>query len=243
MDTRPVGRIDHSVDSLADLRIEGQTLDALVGAIGHLAVKALNGWDAAATSLATGDEVATYGATDERVNPVDQAQYDAGKGPCVDALNTGEMQYFDGTNEQPRWRQFAEVAADHGVYSVFSIPLKLGGESVGAINLYSGERDALRPGHREEGALIAAQASITVANARAFIGKEAQVAQLEEALETRTMIGQATGLVMAQENLSSDEAFQKLVALSQNTNIKLRDLAQRYVTAWGEKLPSRKEDA
>ena len=236
MDARPVGRIDGRVNSLEDLRLEGQTLDRLIGTIGRLAVESLSGWDAAATSLATGDEVATYGATDDRVNPVDQAQYDAGKGPCVDALNSGESQYFDGNTVPARWRQFAKVASDHQVYSVLSLPLKLGGESVGAINLYSSERDALRPGHREEGSLFAAQAAITVANARDFIDKEAQVAQLEEALQTRTMIGQATGLVMAQEGLSSDEAFQKLVKVSQKANIKLREIAQDYIETWSENM-------
>ena len=241
MDTRPTGHIDHAVNSLADLRLEGQSIDALLEIIGHLAVKALKGWDAAGTSLVAGGEVATYGTTDERINPADQAQYDAGRGPCVDAIKTGEMQYFDGTTDQPRWRQFAEVAGDHEIYSVFSLPLKIDGEAVGAINLYSRERDALRPGHREEGSLFAAQAAVTLANAQAFLDKEAQVEQLEEALETRTMIGQATGLLMAQEGVSSDEAFQKLVSLSQTSNTKLREIAQRYVAAWVEESASPKE--
>jgi hypothetical protein len=228
-----------SVNSLAELRLEGQTIDSIVGHIGRLGVDALKGWDAAATSLATGNELATYGATDERVNPVDQGQYDLGKGPCVDAIKTGEIQYFDGTSDQPRWRQFAEVAADHEVYSVFSLPMRVDDDVVGAINFYSRERDALRPGHREEGSVFAAQAAVAVANARAYLGKEHQVGQLEDALETRTLIGQATGLLMAQESLTSDEAFQKLVHVSQNTNIKLREIAQRYVEKWAESMDTR----
>jgi AmiR/NasT family two-component response regulator len=46
------------------------------------------------------------------------------------------------------------------------------------------------------------------------------------------MIGQATGLLMAQEGLTSGEAFQRLVRVSQNANIKLREIAQRYVRSW-----------
>lgn len=60
--------------------------------------------------------------------------------------------------------------------------------------------------------------------------------QLEEALATRTTIGQAVGLLMAQEALTSEEAFTKLVHVSQNANIKLCDIAQRYVEAWEEKV-------
>ena len=241
MNQRPQGQVEQPVNSLAELLLEGTTIDSIVGNIGRLAVGSLKGWDAAGTSLVTLDQIATYGTTDERINPVDQAQYDSGKGPCIDAATGGEVQYFDGTSVEPRWRQFAEVAAAHDVYSVFSFPLKLDDVVIGAINLYSTERDALRPGHREEGLLFAAQAAIAVANARAYLDKELQVSQLEEGLETRTMIGQATGLLMAQEGLTSQEAFQKLVAVSQNANIKLRDIAQRYVHAWEQKASELKD--
>jgi transcriptional regulator with GAF, ATPase, and Fis domain len=235
MDNRPAGQIDQSVNSLSELRLETQTIDSIMKHIDRLAVAALQGWDAAAASLITGDQAATYGTTDERINAVDQAQYDNNKGPCIDALKTGEIQYFDGDNVEPRWRQFAETAADSGVYSTLSFPMRLDGEVIGALNFYSRERDAMRPGHREEGSVFAAHASVALSNAQAYLAKDAEVSQLADGLQTRTMIGQATGLLMAQEGLTSDEAFQKLVSVSQNTNIKLREIAQRYVEAWEEK--------
>ena len=235
MDQRPTGEISYAVNSLADLELEGQALDSIGEHVGRLAVQSLSGWDAAAMSLATGHEVATYGTTDERINAVDQAQYDTNRGPCVDAASTGETQYFNGEAVEPRWRQFAETAADNGVYSVLSFPMKLKGEVIGALNFYSRERDAIRPGHREEGSMFAAQAAVAIANARALMARDAKVGQLEEGLQSRTMIGQATGLLMAQEGLSSDEAFQKLVHVSQTANIKLRDIAQRYVDAWEQR--------
>ena len=238
MERRPAGEIDHAASSLAELELEGQTLDSLAEHVGRLGVQALNGWDAAALSLVSGTQVATYGTTDERINPVDQAQYDADRGPCVDAIKSGEPKYFDGTTSEPRWRQFAETAADNGVYAVLSFPLRIRGEAVGALNFYSRERDAIRPGHREEGAVFAAQAAVAIANARTLLAKDAQVSQLQDGLHSRTMIGQATGLLMAQEGLSSEEAFQKLVHVSQTSNVKLRDIAQRYVQAWEQQAAS-----
>lgn len=117
-------------------------------------------------------------------------------------------------------------------------PLMMDDQLIGALNLYSRQRDAIRSGDREEGSLFAAHAAIAVANVEAYLAKEAQIEQLQEGLQTRTMIGQATGLLMAQEGLTSDEAFQKLVNVSQNANIKLREIAQRYVSAWEEKTRS-----
>lgn len=233
-DHRPSGKLERPAGSLAELRLEHETLDSVLGHVGRLGVAVLEGWDAAATSLVEREKVATFGSTDERVNPLDQCQYDNGRGPCVDALR-GEVQYFDGNEFDPELRQFAQVAADHDVYSVLSFPLRLGDEVIGGLNFYSRERDALRHGQREEGSLFAAQAAVTVANAKTLRDATAQIAQLEEALQTRTLIGQATGLLMAQEGLTSDEAFQRLVKISQSANLKLRDIAHRYVETWESK--------
>ena len=169
------------------------------------------------------------------INRVDQSQYETWRGPCVDALEKDEAQYFDGTDVEPSWRQFADVAGDAGIYSVLSFPLRLDGEIMGALNFYSEERDALRQGQLEEGYLFAAQAAVTLANVKSVSERGEQVAQLQAGLETRTMIGQATGLLMAQEGLSSADAFQKLVKASQGTNLKLRDVAKRFVDAWEKK--------
>lgn len=231
---RPAGNVERPVNSLADLRFDHQTLDSILAEVGRLGLRTLEGWDAAAATLVERDRVATFGSTDPRVNPVDQCQYDSSRGPCVDSLN-GDIHYFNSADIEPRWRQFADVAADHDVYSVLSFPLHLDGEVIGALNFYSRERDAIRPGQREEGSLFAAQAAVTIGNAKTMVEANDQVAQLEEALQTRTMIGQATGLLMAHEGLTSEEAFRKLVTASQNANIKLREIAQRYVASWESK--------
>jgi hypothetical protein len=230
---RPSGHVARPISSLADLHLPEETLDTILGHIGRLGVDTLEGWDAAATSLVEGNKVATFGTTDQRIDPIDQSQYETGKGPCVYALG-GDVMYFDGDPEEPRWRQFAEAAATQGVYSVVSFPLKLGEEVMGALNFYSNERDALRPGQREEGLLYAGQAAVALSNAKQYMAQGSQISHLEQGLETRTMIGQATGLLMAQEGLTSEEAFQKLVAVSQTSNLKLRDIAQRYVDVWEE---------
>ncbi len=124
---------------------------------------------------------------------------------------------------------------------MMSFPLKLCDEVIGALNFYSRERDALRRGQREEGSLFAAQAAVAVANAKSYSDAATAVSQLKDALESRTMIGQATGLLMALEGMTSDEAFQKLVYVSQNSNLKLRDIARRYVEAWEKRAEPQRQ--
>lgn len=231
---RPEGRTEHPVTALSELRIADHTLDSLVEHVASVAMATLPGWDAAAATVIEGERVATFGITDERVAAIDQSQYENGAGPCVDSSD-GELRYWDGESTEPRWKAFAEAAEAEGIHSVASFPLKFGDDIVGALNFYSRERSALHPGQREEALLYAAQAAVALANARDFEAQGAQVKQLEEGLQTRTMIGQATGILMAQEGLSSEEAFQRLVHVSQASNLKLRDIAQRYVEAWEKK--------
>jgi hypothetical protein len=238
MGDRPVGSVSKPVHSLADLHLNEETLDSVMLHIGRLGVAALPGWDAAAASLVLGNKTATFGTTDNRIDPIDQWQYDSQRGACVDAIKTGKIQYFNGTSIPERWRQFAEVAGDAGVYSVLSFPMQVGEEVVGALNFYSSERDALRSGQKEEGSLYAAQAAVTLANAKEFFARGEQVQQLEDGLVTRTMIGQATGLLMAQDGLTSEEAFEKLVRVSQASNLKLREIAERYIESWEKKTAS-----
>lgn len=232
MSERPSGSIDRTVDSLSEVPLSDESLDSLLGHIGRLGVRVLDGCDAAATSIVEHDRVASFGITDERINRVDQSQYDNDAGPCVDAIKKGEIQYFDGTDIHPTWRDFAEDAEGAEVRSVMSFPIELDGSTLGAINFYSSRRDAFRQGQREEGLVFASHAAISLVNLKEFNAARRQAEQLEEALQTRTMIGQATGLLMAQDGLTSAEAFQKLVHVSQNSNIKLREIASRYVEAW-----------
>jgi transcriptional regulator with GAF, ATPase, and Fis domain len=242
--SRPSGYLErqNSITSLAALDLSEQSIDTVLGEIGRIATSLLDGWDYAAGSIAEGDVVASYGVTDERVNAVDQAQYDAGAGPCLDSLRKGRSEYFDGTPKEG-WQHFAEVAAAHGVRSVLSFPMRVGEHTIGALNFYSTEAEALQPGQREEGFAYAANAAVVLSNVKQLAETKHEVAQLEEGLKTRTMIGQATGLLMAQEGLTSEEAFAKLVKVSQAANIKLRDIAQRYVDSWEESVNEGQDSA
>ena len=56
-----------------------------------------------------------------------------------------------------------------------------------------------------------------------------EIDTLKEALRTRTVIGQAVGLLMHESTLTADAAFQKLVETSSHTNVKLRQIAESLV--------------
>jgi transcriptional regulator with GAF, ATPase, and Fis domain len=67
---------------------------------------------------------------------------------------------------------------------VLSFPLKLEEQPIGALNFYSSEKDAARPGQREEGMLFASQAAIAVANLRERASMESHSSILKKVSRT-----------------------------------------------------------
>jgi AmiR/NasT family two-component response regulator len=77
---------------------------------------------------------------------------------------------------------------------------------------------------------------VAVANARAYAKAYAVIDQLQEALQSRDVIGQAKGIIQAREHCGPDDAFERLRDISQHRNIKLRDLAKAVVESPDEML-------
>lgn len=77
--------------------------------------------------------------------------------------------------------------------------------------------------------VFAAQAAIVLANAQAYWDARTLSEQMSEAMEHRSTIEQAKGIIMAGGGRNADEAFQVLVRASQRENRKLRDVAAEIV--------------
>ena len=60
---------------------------------------------------------------------------------------------------------------------------------------------------------------------------EAEVAQLKDALVRRQQIGVATGLLAQRFAISPERAWSLLVRLSQNSHVKVREIAQSVIEA------------
>jgi len=67
--------------------------------------------------------------------------------------------------------------------------------------------------------------------ATALEDARAEITTLNEALRTRTTIGEAIGLLMHEKTLTAEAAFAHLVEVSSHTNIKVREIAGRMVEA------------
>jgi GAF domain-containing protein len=173
----------------------------------------------------------TQARSEAFVEEIDDLQYETGEGPCLESIKTGDMYYVNCTPDEDRWKEFCDLAAHHGVGSVLSFPLRAQVHALGALNLYSMEVDGFSEGDKDMAKIFAAQASIAVANAQLYDDSQMLVDNLYDAMASRGVIEQAKGIIIERENCSPEEAFETLKKASQDTNVKLRDIAARLVEA------------
>ncbi|MCW2736031.1 GAF and ANTAR domain-containing protein [Nocardioides sp.] len=168
----------------------------------------------------------TTAASDDRAAIVDERQYGAGHGPCLEAMRTGLVVDVPDQEADQRWGAYRLAALGLGVRCSVSLPLIVDTESVGALNLYDFQRAGSFDGDaRLRAEVFAAQASTALTLALRFNDQAERSRQLVEALYARSMIDQAVGILMAQQSCDARTAFTLLRARSQSANRKLRLVA------------------
>ncbi len=214
--------------TLSRVNMTDGDLESLLDNVARLAVDQLDGCDMACVTLIGPDGPTTAAFTDPAAPEIDTAQYATGRGPCLQAFEIGTVMRIDDTKLDERWPEFSAAALEHGVRSTLSLPLRTETESIGALNLYSNSVDAF-DGDEQVAAVFVAHAASTLANAQAYWAAHTLSQQLQEALTSRAVIEQAKGILMREQHCDADEAFEQLKRESQNTNRKLREVAQALV--------------
>ena len=98
-----------------------------------------------------------------------------------------------------------------------------------SLNLYSRSQVDLSARQTGLATTFAAQLAATLQSVDAYTSTAKLAQNLAEAMRSRAVIEQAKGILMADERITDEEAFQRLAALSQHANVKLRDVARRLV--------------
>ena len=217
------------VEQLVSLsRTVGDDSDIALQRIADLAVAQLDGCDMAGVTLVHDDQGTTAVFTDDEAPEIDEAQYETGHGPCLDAYRTGSILRIDETLDDDRWPEFVEAASGHGVRSTLSLPLRADEGVIGALNLYSRTPHAFAD-NEQMATVFVAHAAAALANAQAYTAARTLSEQLRTALESRAVIEQAKGVLMRDHKCDAEEAFEMLKHASQHTNQKLRDVAASIV--------------
>jgi GAF domain-containing protein len=196
-----------------------ETLDKVV----LVATELISACELVCISVVRRGSIDTPAASDEQLRHVDELQFELKEGPCYDALHTHETVRSADLRSDSRWPRWGPlVAAEAGVLSIVSFRLFTAEDTLGAMNLYSRTAGAFDEDDLHDGYALAAHVAVALAAAE-------NVENLETAIDNRTVIGRAEGILMERFDLTSAQAFAVLRRVSQHRNVRLHRVADELV--------------
>ena len=189
----------------------------------EFAVRGVPGAEYASVTEVTGTRrPRTTACSDDRPFEWDQLQYEHGEGPCLEAIATNGVVLAQDLPAETRWPRFARAIVEQTpARSILSFRLLVTERSRAGLNLYSTRPRAFTDQSVATGAMFAAYASMALLAA----ARHETINHLTRALETNREIGVAMGILMANGELTNEQAFDQLRTASQNLNRKLHDIA------------------
>jgi GAF domain-containing protein len=230
--------VDELLRALSRVVLADRTLEEVLGEITDIARVSIPGSESTSITLIRDDRGFTAAHSGEMALAADELQYEKGYGPCLDAGRGNVVLRVDDMRTETRWPDYAAKVQAEGVRSSLSVPLPYQGTSIGALNNYSTEPSAFATPESLAAALEAAETiAVVVSNADAHAQLGEQARNMRLAMDSRAVIEQAKGVLMAQRHIDADEAFDVLREASQRYNRKLRDIAHGIVASTQDRDP------
>ncbi len=224
------------VDALTGSDAHGRDVTQLMQLVVHTAKATIADCDSAGVTVVQEGTPFTSAWTDERTLAVDRDQYDVDDGPCLHAVRTESCVRVTVSEAAELWPDFTRAATADGVLAFLACPLVVDGTRFGALNLYSRSLDGFGDHDEAIATLISRIASGLVAGQLRQHRSATLISQLEEAIASRAVIEQAKGAIAVVRQVSPDDAFGILRTVSQETNVKLREVAARTLREFGAVL-------
>jgi GAF domain-containing protein len=215
---------------LLALLIDSPNLDAFLDQAVMLAAQAVTPAAACGLTMRRDGRPFTVANSSSLAADVDEIQYGADEGPCLDTLRTGLIVQVDDLAGESRWPRYRPHALAHGVMSSLSVPMIVDGSIVAALNLYAVHPRAFVGHAREHAVAFTAQCAAAVTLTLRQTAQAQVQQQLGAAMASRSIIDQALGVLMGQQRCTAVEAFDLLRRASQHRNRKLRDIATDIIT-------------
>jgi GAF domain-containing protein len=168
-------------------------------------------------------------ASTEQARLVELFQLQADQGPCLDSFRTSAQVHAADLRGETRWPQLASRARAEGFAAVHALPMRLRGQTIGALNLFHRAPHAMRPSELGVGQALADVATIAILSDRSARERELLTEQLQAALSSRVVIEQAKGVVAERAGITVDEAFVVLRGYARRTRTQLTGLARGVV--------------
>lgn len=221
-------------DALARVVYGGEDFAGVYQAVCDAAPRLVDGCARASLLLKDRGRLFTAAATDDVARTIDRLELEVGEGPCLDAIEEESIQLDADLTTGSAWpRLQRRILAETPVRSSAGFRIVVDDRKVGALNLFGDTPGALTQRSVDQGAVLAAFASVALGSAE----RQEQARTLREGLASNREIGKAIGLMMAFHKVGDEEAFAILRTASQELNVKLSEVARQVVDHHNQRPP------
>ena len=205
-----------------------RSVEEVLSGVTAAAKELIPGADTAGVLLiGKGGKFESIAGTSELPYRLDELQMKFSEGPCVEAALDELIVRTEDFRSEHRWPRYSAAVVEIGVLSGLSFKLYTADRTAGALNLFSFQPKAFDAEDETTGVVLASHGAAAILASR-------QGEQLESALSTRDRIGQAKGIIMERFGVDDVQAFEMLRRLSQDSNTRLIEVAQRVIDTRGE---------
>lgn len=222
-------------EELARMAVELHDKDSVVETVDGVlsyALGALQCEYAGVIFVHSSGRIETVATTDPLVADLDAFQLEHGQGPDIDMMSEHHGVMVSDTHAERRWPAWAVHVAEAGIRSMIGVRLYTDSTTIGTLNFYDPVPGRFDIADQQVAHVLARHAAVALSSSR-------NTENLWRAIDSRKRIGQAQGFLMARYHLTEDQAFAVLVRYSQNSNIKLREVAERVIEGGGLPEPPR----
>ncbi|WP_412163848.1 GAF and ANTAR domain-containing protein [Curtobacterium flaccumfaciens pv. flaccumfaciens] len=151
----------------------------------------------------------TVSATDEVATRIDEIQLDLSEGPCWTALATDAPVLETDLVQRPNaaWPAFNDAVRSEPVGAVFAFPVAFGPFPLGAIDVYVPEPATIEDDTVRQAMTLASAVSRRVLRRALRSIADEDDALLDRSPSSRRVVHQATGVVLAQLDISPEDAY------------------------------------
>lgn len=230
-----MARIEHmdptnAFAQLGAIKLSDVDIDEVLDRVVQLAKRTVPGAREVSVTLLRGSDARTGAFTGKLALDCDEWQYELGHGPCLRSASNMVNVSVPDMSTEPRWPDWARTAQQAGACSSLSIALPVHERVTGALNIYATTARAFDSDATSLAESFAGYAAVVLANVHLYETQVRFASHMQRAMESRAVIEQAKGILMAQRHCTPDEAFAILSKVSQDTNRKVRAVATAVVT-------------
>jgi hypothetical protein len=165
------------------------------------------------------------------------AQLASGRGPLIEAMASGGPVSCPDTLTEERWPEFAAAALQMGIRSC--VVLVYRGQALVTLTLFGLRARSMDLNQLQLAELLVAYGGALVGVLAEYGDSRRLADQLREAASSRAIVDQAKGILMHALGCSADDALERMRQVSQRTNLRATEVAQRVIDSHSGRSPDR----